>query len=90
MVLEVQANTRQVDERLDASLAELLWVTDARALKNERRAESAAADDDELAGLVGTPFLCARCEWLRWHNLYASGAVAFDQNPAMVSPGVMT
>ena len=51
MVLEVETNTRQVNKRLDASLAELLWVTDTRALKDEWRAECSAGYDDLLAGL---------------------------------------
>jgi hypothetical protein len=51
--LEVQTNTGKVDQRLDASLAELLWITDTRALEDEWRAESATGDDDLLAGLEG-------------------------------------
>jgi hypothetical protein len=35
MILEVETNTWQVYKRLDASLAELLWITDTRALENE-------------------------------------------------------
>lgn len=49
MILEVETNTRKINKRLDASLAKLLWVTDTRALKDERRAQSTTGDDDLLA-----------------------------------------
>jgi hypothetical protein len=42
VVLEVETNTRQVHERLDAHLAELLWVTDTRALEDEWRTKCSA------------------------------------------------
>jgi len=37
MILEVQPHTREVDDRLDASLFQLLWVTNTTALKNQWR-----------------------------------------------------
>jgi hypothetical protein len=36
VVLEVETNTRKVDEWLDAGLSELLWVTNTRTLKDKR------------------------------------------------------
>jgi hypothetical protein len=52
VVLEVETDTRKIDKRLNASLAELLGVTDTRALQDEWRAQGTARDDDLLAGLV--------------------------------------
>jgi hypothetical protein len=51
VVLEVKTNTGKIDEGLDTGLAKLLWVTDTRALENERRTQSTTRDDDLLAGL---------------------------------------
>jgi len=34
VVLEIKTNTGQVNKRLHASFAELLWITDTRALEN--------------------------------------------------------
>lgn len=52
MVLEVTTNAREVHNGLDASLAELLRVTNTRALEDQRRAECASADDNLLASTV--------------------------------------
>lgn len=56
VVLEVETDTWQVDDRLDTSATKLLGVTNTRALQDERRAAGASADDDQLASLVD----CAR------------------------------
>jgi hypothetical protein len=42
VILEVETDAGEVDERLDTDFAELLWVTDAGALEDERRAQSTA------------------------------------------------
>ena len=42
VVLKVETNTREINEWLDASLAELFWVTDTRALEDKWRGESTA------------------------------------------------
>lgn len=60
VVLEVETDTRKIDKRLDASLAELLGVTDTRALQDEWRAQGTARDDDLLAGLVDLGLLVGR------------------------------
>jgi hypothetical protein len=51
VVLEVETNTRKVDEWLDASLAELVRVTDTRSLEDKRRRQRATRDDN-LSKLV--------------------------------------
>lgn len=53
VVLEVQTHTREVDERLDTSLSELLRVSDTRALENERRTEGASGNNDLLPSPEG-------------------------------------
>lgn len=50
VILEVETNTREVDERLDAGLTELLGVADTRSLENEWRGQSATRDNDLFAG----------------------------------------
>jgi hypothetical protein len=36
VVLEVEADTREVDDGLDTNFAEFLWVTNTRSLENKR------------------------------------------------------
>lgn len=50
MVLEVQADTWEVDDGLDASLLQLLGIADTRSLKDQWRGKGAARYDDLLAG----------------------------------------
>jgi hypothetical protein len=50
VILEVQTDTGEVYKRLDSGLAELLWVTNTRALEDQWRAESTTRDDNLLAG----------------------------------------
>ena len=50
MVLEVETNAGQVNLAFDAGFLEFLGVPDAGSLKHEWRAESAAGDDNLLAG----------------------------------------
>ena len=50
MVLEVETNARKLDLALDASLLQLLGITDTGALKNKWGTEGSARDDDCLAG----------------------------------------
>jgi hypothetical protein len=35
VILEIETNAGEIDERLDTSLAELLWVTNTRSLEDE-------------------------------------------------------
>jgi hypothetical protein len=42
VVLEVETDTGEVDEGLNTGFAKLLWVTNAGALEDERRAQSTA------------------------------------------------
>jgi hypothetical protein len=85
VVLEVETHTRQVDKRLDARLAELLWVTDTRALKDEWRTERSARYDDLLARLDDTRGNVAVGQVLGWHDFDADGAVAFEDDLSNVS-----
>ena len=80
VILEVQTNTWKVDKRLYASLAERLWVTDTRALKNERRAEGASRHDDLLPSLEGAAMVLGRRERFGWNSPDADGAAAFDDH----------
>jgi hypothetical protein len=80
VVLEVEANTGQVDQRLDASLAELLGVTDTRALEDERRAQGATRHDDLLASLVDSGLLLARRQRLGRADLDADSPVALEDD----------
>lgn len=50
MVLEVKTDTWEVDDGLDASLLELLGITDTRSLKDQWRRESTAGNNNLLAG----------------------------------------
>lgn len=78
VVLEVLAHTGEVHERLDARLAQLLWVADARALEDEWRAERAAGDDDLLPGSDDAGRHLAWGEGLGCYDLDAYGAVALE------------
>lgn len=80
VVLEVKTNTGKIDQRLDTNLAELLGVTDTRALKNEGRAESTARNDDLLAGLDDARHLLGWVERLGRDTLHTNGAVALEDD----------
>jgi hypothetical protein len=54
MVLEVETDTGEVYEGLDTGLAELLWVTNTRALEDQWRAEGATRDNYLFAGFDDT------------------------------------
>lgn len=80
MVLEVETDTRKVYKRLNASLAELLWVTDTRSLKDKRRTESSTRDDDLLASLDDSGGKLTRGDWLCRNDFDANSAVAFKDD----------
>lgn len=82
MVLEVETDTGKVDKRLDASAAELLWVTDTRALKDKGRAEGTARDDNLLACPVGLVLQLAGGKRLAWNGSDCNGTVALKDNLA--------
>lgn len=79
MVLEVQTDTRKVDNRLDTNGTQLLGVTDTRALKDERRRKGTARDDDLSPGLEHT-VLWRATSWLRRHCLYTNSAAILDDD----------
>lgn len=72
MVLEVQSNTRQLDLAFYACLLELRWVTNARALENQRCAERPTGDDNLLAGTDDCRLLLSRTQW--FHGNGADGS----------------
>jgi hypothetical protein len=80
VVLEVETDTRQVDERLHAGVAKLLRVTDTRALKDEWRAESASGDDNLLASPVNSGGVLSRSEWLGRHGRDADCSIALEDD----------
>jgi hypothetical protein len=80
VILEVETNTRKINKRLDTSLAKLLWVTDTRALKDERRAQSTTGDDDLLTSLDDSGHLLLGVKRLGWDTLDANGAVALKND----------
>jgi hypothetical protein len=101
MVLEVQTNTWQVDQRLNTSPAKLLGVTlivvsslsttsrpikltDARALQDQWRAQSATANDDKLASSVRLRLLLIGAERLGRNGLDAGGALALENDSGRV------
>lgn len=85
VILEVQTHTGQVDKRLDARLAELLWVADTRALENEGRAESASRHDDLLAGFDDPGWTLPAGQVLGGNNLDANSTVAFEDDLDMLA-----
>lgn len=76
VVLEVEPNAWEVDQRLDTDLAQLLWVTDTRALEDEWRTERPTRDNDLLASLddAGEGLTCS--DWLGGDHLDTDCAVA--------------
>lgn len=81
MVLEVLADAGQVHGRLDASTAQLLGVTDSRALQDKRRGEGAAADDDLLSGAEDAALRFFAVEGLGWDGGDADSAAVLDDDP---------
>lgn len=80
MVLEVATNTREVHDRLDSGLAELLGVTNTRALEDQRRAEGASADDDLLASAVDLALGVGTIKRLSWDGGNTNSATILDDN----------
>ena len=78
--MEVKSDTRQVDQGLDTSLAELLRVTNTGALKNKWRAQRTAAADNELPGLEITVLVLTGRQWLGWASPNTDGLVTLDQD----------
>jgi hypothetical protein len=75
VILEVETDTWQVDERFDASLAELLWVTNTGSLKDEWRAESATRNDDLLPSLDDSRRQLTRSKGLGGNDLDADSTI---------------
>lgn len=80
MVLEVESHTGKVDDGLDAGSAELLGVTDTRALEDQGRGEGSARDDDLLAGAEGSGLQLAWVQGLGGDGLDADGAAVLDDD----------
>lgn len=80
VILEVKANARKVNERLDADFTQLFWVTNTRALQDKRRAERAAANDHLLTSPVNTRLLLSRGERFSRADFDAHGTVAFENH----------
>ena len=86
VVLEVESHTGKVDDGLDTSGAELLGVTDTRALEDQGRGEGSARDDDLLAGTEGSGLELAWVQGLGGNGLDADGPAVLDDN--LVNLGV--
>jgi hypothetical protein len=80
VVLEVETHTWQVDEWLDAGLAELLGVTNTRALENEWRAKSSSRHDDLLACLDDARRQLSIGEVLGWDDLDTDGSITLEDD----------
>lgn len=80
MVLEVETDTRKVNQGLDAGLAELLWVTNTRSLKDERRAHRTARNNDLLASTDGPGLDLSGVDRLGRDDLDANSPVALKNN----------
>ena len=80
MVLEVEADTWKIHQRLDSDLAELFWITDTRPLEDQRGAESATADDDHLPGFVNGRLVLPRVQGLGGHCLDAHCDTIFNND----------
>lgn len=80
VILEVETNTWQIHKRLDASLAEFLWVTDTRALKNQWRTQSSARYDNLLACFDDPRWHLAARKVLGWDNLHTNSPIAFKDD----------
>jgi hypothetical protein len=84
VILEVESNAWQVYKRLNTSLAQLLWVTNTRALENEWRTKRAARYDDLLACLDDARRQLSVRQVLGWDDSNADSAVAFENDLIMV------
>lgn len=54
--------------------------TNARSLKDKRRAEGAATDNNLLTGLVDFGVILSRAQWLGGDNLDSRGAAILDDD----------
>lgn len=80
VVLEVETDTRKIDQGLDTSLAKLFGVANTRALEDKRRAQSASGNDDLLASLVDSGLLLTRRQRLGRANLDTNSSVALQND----------
>lgn len=80
MILEVQPNARQIDNRLDTHSLELLGVTDARALQDQGRRQRAAAHDNLLPRPEGAAVVLLRVERLGGNGPHSDGHAVLDDD----------
>lgn len=80
MVLEVESHTGKVDDGLDTGGAELLGVTDTRALEDQGRRQSTARDDNLLAGAEGSGLELAWVQGLGGDSLDTDGPTVLDDD----------
>lgn len=74
------AQRNLTNEWLDANLSELLWVTDTGSLKDERRAQSTAGNNDLLASFDDARWQLTSTEWLSGDKLYTNSSVALKDD----------
>ena len=80
VVLEVETDTGQVYQGLDASLAKLLGVTNTRALEDEWRAQGTSGYNDLLASFIDSGLLLAWRQRLGRADLDADSSVALEDD----------
>jgi len=80
VVLEVETDTWQVDDGLDASATKLLGVANSRALEDERGAAGASADDDQLASLVDRAWGVATTQGLGRDRRNTNGLAVLNED----------
>lgn len=80
MILEIKANSRKVNKRLDAGFAKFLGVANTRSLEYERRTECATRDNDLFSGLDDAGSHLARAQWLRRDYFNANRTITFKDD----------
>lgn len=80
VVLEVETNAGQVNLAFHAGFLEFLGVSNARSLEHQRCAESAAGDDDLLAGFDDFFLYLVCIKLLHGHRADRCGTAIFDND----------
>lgn len=80
VILEVETNTWEIDDRLDTYLPQLGWIANARSLKDEWRAECAASNNDLLSGFEYATLVGLTMDLLGRHSSNSDSNTVLDDD----------
>lgn len=80
VVLEVEPNSRKIDQAIDSRLLQLFRIADARTLKDERRRKRSARYHYLLACTEDAGSRLPSPQRLGWHSLHSNRSPILDDD----------